>query len=413
MKAWEWVSVGKDIDLECCTTGAEYHSGTCFGQVAAVSAPLVTSAGPSKAFTPLKLSMLPQLNTVSTERKESHWTTNWRKVGNKKNWEGDAYILHTGKIVTFISEISKKLSTLAWKGTPLQSGQTLYFGGKEVQLLNQVSLSELPCHSGIVDAPTNQKPTPLSGVNDSVKKFATPLLMGGISPATFYGSVKKSAKPLHNPDVEGAIVMKSPTKEHIQKYNKKNGAILPVILDPIIASMKFMYECVTGLQKHEGRGCILADEMGLGKTLVSPGQNPYSGMGPVVKKVLIICPVSLINNWKAKLHKWLGRDRVGVIVCDKEKNTIPVFINWKPQKGLIIGYERLRTVIKTLGACVPPIGLTVCDEGHRLKSANNKTTATFDALRMLRRIILSGTPIQNDLGEFHAMANFCNPGLLC
>lgn len=69
--------------------------------------------------------------------------------------------------------------------------------------------------------------------------------------------------------------------------------------------------------------------------------------------------------------------------------------------------------------------------GHRLKSANNKTTLMFRALRTPRRIILSGTPIQNDLGEFHAMAcrsskswmssakqnestkaDFCNPGLL-
>ncbi|KAK0480358.1 P-loop containing nucleoside triphosphate hydrolase protein [Armillaria novae-zelandiae] len=444
---------GKDVGLECRTTRAEYHSGTCFGQATAVSAPLVTSARPSNAFAPLKLSTLPRLNTVSTERKgvpleqvdllspqckspakenitslESHWTANWRKVGNKKNWEGDAYVSHTEKIVMFISETGKKLSTSAWKGTPLQNGQTLYFGGKEVQLLNQVSLSELPCHSGIAEAPTNQKPTALSGANDSVKKFATPLSTGGVSPATFYGSVKKPAKPLHDPDAEGAIVMKPPTKEHIQKYNKKNGAILPVVLDPVIASklrphqiegVKFMYECVMGLRKHEGRGCILADEMGLGKTLQTISlvwtllrQNPYSGMGPVVEKVLIVCPVSLINNWKAEFYKWLGRDRVGVTVCDKEKNAIPVFINSKPQKVLIIGYERLRTVIKTLGACVPPIWLIVCDEGHRLKSANNKTTAMFDALRTPRRIILSGTPIQNDLGEFHAMADFCNPGLL-
>lgn len=41
--------------------------------------------------------------------------------------------------------------------------------------------------------------------------------------------------------------------------------------------------------------------------------------------------------------------------------------------------------------------------GHRLKSANNKTSRMFDALKTPRRIILSGTPIQNDLGEFHAM----------
>ena len=43
--------------------------------------------------------------------------------------------------------------------------------------------------------------------------------------------------------------------------------------------------------------------------------------------------------------------------------------------------------------------------GHRLKSANNKTSTMFEALRTPRRIILSGTPIQNELSEFHAMAS--------
>lgn len=66
--------------------------------------------------------------------------------------------------------------------------------------------------------------------------------------------------------------------------------------------------------------------------------------------------------------------------------------------------------------------------GHRLKSSSNKTRETFNAFRTQRRIILSGTPIQNDLREFHAMVipflyrssvidvslkvDFCNPGLL-
>jgi len=53
----------------------------------------------------------------------------------------------------------------------------------------------------------------------------------------------------------------------------------------------------------------------------------------------------------------------------------------------------------------PSIGLIVCDEGHRLKSSKSKTNTVFQALHTPRRVILSGTPIQNDLGEFHAMVN--------
>lgn len=76
------------------------------------------------------------------------------------------------------------------------------------------------------------------------------------------------------------------------------------------------------------------------------GQNPYgtSSKG-VVEKVLIVCPVSLVNvlmttnifldcfnhilsqNWKAEFHKWLGRDRVGVVTCDKDKKAALTFMN--------------------------------------------------------------------------------------
>jgi hypothetical protein len=50
----------------------------------------------------------------------------------------------------------------------------------------------------------------------------------------------------------------------------RNSPVIPVVIDPILArhlrphqvdGVKFLYECVMGLRKHEGQGCILADEM--------------------------------------------------------------------------------------------------------------------------------------------------------
>jgi DNA repair and recombination protein RAD54B len=57
------------------------------------------------------------------------------------------------------------------------------------------------------------------------------------------------------------------------------------------------------------------------------------------------------------------------------------------------------------------LDVIVCDEGHRLKTANIKTAQAIRSLSTKRRIILTGTPIQNDLGEFFAMIDFVNPGL--
>jgi DNA repair and recombination protein RAD54B len=56
--------------------------------------------------------------------------------------------------------------------------------------------------------------------------------------------------------------------------------------------------------------------------------------------------------------------------------------------------------------------LIICDEGHRLKTPGNKAAKAIQSFATTRRILLTGTPIQNDLGEFFTMVDFVNPGLL-
>ncbi|KAJ1940954.1 DNA-dependent ATPase protein rad54, partial [Linderina macrospora] len=77
---------------------------------------------------------------------------------------------------------------------------------------------------------------------------------------------------------------------------------------------------------------------------------------------------------------------------------------------LIISYETLRTYISVLSR--GPIGLLLCDEGHRLKNSASQTFQALNSLKVERRVILSGTPIQNDLSEYFSLLNFTNPGLL-
>jgi DNA repair and recombination protein RAD54B len=59
-----------------------------------------------------------------------------------------------------------------------------------------------------------------------------------------------------------------------------------------------------------------------------------------------------------------------------------------------------------------PIDIVIADEGHRLKTAQNKSAQAIKALNTDKRVILSGTPLQNDLSEFFSMVDFVNPGLL-
>jgi DNA repair and recombination protein RAD54B len=228
--------------------------------------------------------------------------------------------------------------------------------------------------------------------------------------------------PRHDPDALGALVMKRP------KFCPKGKQIVDVVLDPFLGKhlmehqregVKFLYECVMGLRDFNGQGALLADEMGLGKTLQTIAllwtllkQNPIYGTEGIIKKALIVCPVTLIANWKQEFNKWLGNERIGVFVADGQKHIrLTDFTHGKSYSVMIIGYEKLRSVQDELRKG-GGIDIVIADEGHRLKTAQNKSAQAIRALNTDRRVILSGTPLQNDLSEFFVMVDFINPGLL-
>lgn len=227
--------------------------------------------------------------------------------------------------------------------------------------------------------------------------------------------------PRHDPNAIGALVMKRP------KSCPKGKQICDVVLDPFLGThirehqregVKFLYECVIGLRGYDGQGALLADAMGLGKTFMTIAliwtllkQNPIHGPHGVIKKALIVCPVTLLRNWRKEFKKWLGNARIGVLVIDGNEGRIRDFTHGNSYSVLIIGYEKLRSVQEELKQC-DDIGLIICDEGHRLKTEGNKSAQAIKSLDTPRRIILSGTPLQNDLGELYVMVDFVNPGIL-
>lgn len=277
------------------------------------------------------------------------------------------------------------------------------------------------------------------------------------------------AKPLHDPSGEFAIVLYDPTvddkpepkfvasdvvKEQDQTklseplMHKSLAEILgikkevnteqpkvPVVIDPRLAKVlrphqvegvKFLYRCSTGLIDENAQGCIMADEMGLGKTLqcitlmwTLLKQSPIPGKG-TIQKCVIACPSSLVRNWANELVKWLGPDAINPFAVDgkasKEELTQQMR-QWSSATGravirpvLIVSYETLRLYVGELSST--PIGLMLCDEGHRLKNGESQTFEALNGLNVKKRVILSGTPIQNDLSEYFALLNFANPSYL-
>ena len=212
----------------------------------------------------------------------------------------------------------------------------------------------------------------------------------------------------------------------------------PVRVPPLVAQflrphqregVRFLYDCVAGLREYhpgfQGYGAVLADDMGLGKTLqtvalvyallrhgaVPPATEPF-------RRVVVACPCSLVANWKAEFDKWINgraatlRERVTVKAVDADPSkAIAAFgAGSRPFQVLVISYESLAAHASGLGpaAC----DLLVCDEAQRLKGRKTKTARALGALRTKRRVLLTGTPLQNDLEEFYALADFANPGVL-
>ncbi|TVY34252.1 DNA repair protein [Lachnellula occidentalis] len=260
------------------------------------------------------------------------------------------------------------------------------------------------------------------------------------------------AKPLHDPSGEFAIVLYDPTIDEKPKtieearsdgeppkieaplVHKSLVEILGIkkVVEgdrpkvPVIEGVKFMYKCVTGMIEEKANGCIMADEMGLGKTLQCIAlmwtllkQSPDAGK-PTIQKAIIACPSSLVRNWANELVKWLGPDAIQPFAIDgkatKEELTQQLR-QWAIASGravtrpvIIVSYETLRLNVGELKNT--KIGLMLCDEGHRLKNGDSQTFTALNELNVSRRVILSGTPIQNDLSEYFSLISFANPGLL-
>lgn len=209
---------------------------------------------------------------------------------------------------------------------------------------------------------------------------------------------------------------------------------VPVVIDPKlakilrphqVAGVKFLYRCTAGLVDPTARGCIMADEMGLGKTLQCIAlmwtllkQSPRGRR--TIDKCIIVCPLLLVRNWANEIVKWLGEGVLTPFAVDGGKGSKDLdnqLVQWATAHGrniirpvLIISYETLRRNVDKLAGT--EVGLMLADEGHRLKNGDSLTFTALNQLKCPRRVILSGTPIQNDLLEYFSLLNFANPGYL-
>lgn len=371
---------------------------------------------------------VPSAGPAENGAKQRYFAVMWCKLSKKKHkkWEGDAVLVTQGRNATLYDIEGKVIGKgTGYKCTELEvlkEDESLTIGGKEIQVMSLMTEDHFKsgkCFSSLAESTkilTVPERTPMPVAD---KTFVNPLKGERACTAPSYCTT-----PRHDPSSPNALVMPQPSAAHQWQYNKKNLPVVDVVVDPYLSvhlrphqreGVTFLYECVMGFRNLSGRGAILADDMGLGKTLQCISliwtlykQGPYGGK-PVIKRALIITPGSLVKNWFLEIKKWLGTERLKAFAVSSD-NRIEEFVNTSIYPIVIISYEMFVRVYEQLQSL--QFDIIICDEGHRLKNNNIKTTSLIASMPTPRRVVLTGTPIQNDLQEFFSIVEFCNPGLL-
>ncbi|GAB1303054.1 Transcriptional regulator ATRX [Apodemus speciosus] len=206
-----------------------------------------------------------------------------------------------------------------------------------------------------------------------------------------------------------------------------------------VDGVQFMWDCccesVKKTKKSPGSGCILAHCMGLGKTL-----QVVSFLHTVLlcdkldfSTALVVCPLNTALNWMNEFEKWqeglnddekLEVSELATVKRPQERSYM--LQRWQEDGGvMIIGYEMYRNLaqgrnvksrklkeIFNKALVDPGPDFVVCDEGHILKNEASAVSKAMNSIKSRRRIILTGTPLQNNLIEYHCMVNFIKENLL-
>ncbi|XP_039036890.1 protein CHROMATIN REMODELING 4-like isoform X3 [Hibiscus syriacus] len=198
-----------------------------------------------------------------------------------------------------------------------------------------------------------------------------------------------------------------------QPKELKGGSLFPHQLE----ALNWLRRCW-----HKSKNVILADEMGLGKTVsaisfISSLHFEFKATLPC----LVLVPLSTMPNWLAEFSLWApDLNVVEYHGCAKARAIIRQF-EWHasdPNNSsrktasykfnvLLTTYEMILVDSSHLRGV--PWEVLVVDEGHRLKNSGSKLFSLLNTFSFQHRVLLTGTPLQNNIGEMYNLLNFLQP----
>ncbi|KAL2155809.1 hypothetical protein VTH82DRAFT_551 [Thermothelomyces myriococcoides] len=218
---------------------------------------------------------------------------------------------------------------------------------------------------------------------------------------------------------------------HFENGLKLPGDIYPALFDYQKTGVQWLAELYA-----QQVGGIVGDEMGLGKTvqvISFIAALHYSKM--LHKPVIVVAPATVLRQWVNEFHRWWPPLRVSILHSSgsgmfnvRDEGEIEDHVDeWekkKPKKSNAAARRIVDRVVKqghvlvttyaglqTYGDVLIPVGwgYAVLDEGHKIRNPNTAITIYCKELRTHNRIILSGTPMQNNLTELWSLFDFVYP----
>ncbi|MCL7026697.1 hypothetical protein MKW94_014094 [Papaver nudicaule] len=162
---------------------------------------------------------------------------------------------------------------------------------------------------------------------------------------------------------------------------------------------------------------ILCDDMGLGKTLqasaivasdIAERRASHSAQDPLS---LIICPSTLVGHWAYEIEKYIDPTVIKPLqYAGSVQERSSLRNHFEKHNVIITSYDVVRKDIDHLEQVL--WNYCILDEGHIIKNSKSKITGAVKQLKAEHRLILSGTPIQNNVLELWSLFDFLMPGFL-
>ncbi|MEW6374852.1 MAG: SNF2-related protein [Thermodesulfobacteriota bacterium] len=159
-----------------------------------------------------------------------------------------------------------------------------------------------------------------------------------------------------------------------------------------------------------GLGACLADDMGLGKTIQALALFQKDRESGERRPVLLICPTSVVNNWQKEASRFTPKLPV-MIHHGIERTKGEAFATEAKEHAIVISsYALLNRDVETFKD-LQWAGV-VLDEAQNIKNPETKQAKAARAIRADYRIALTGTPVENNVGDLWSIMEFLNTGLL-